>query len=289
MLVVLLVLSAPRALLEGYASSASSSRGLIQEFSAVGSASKAQLNLSSIGGSLVVNGSRVQLLPWYSLHWSIGYWLFFLVNTTTSDFYIAFLYLNNATSDPSILYLYHYVTGSHEYLYFWGRQSVGDSALPAPSLQLPTLSLQPEAKFQNHLYASGSSLQITGSQGTFRGLPAYTLLNLYNVTTPQGSWNELWTLRVDGSDYYFGIFYMFNNNHDYVQYQYQLKLNDLSTAYMENPLILSANWDYASVPAKPPHANVTPNPSLTPEQLALLLTTAGMAAATVRRKQHADA
>jgi hypothetical protein len=70
----------------------------------------------------------------------------------------------------------------------------------------------------------------------------YCLLNLYNVTRSSNDWNELWVLKTDGINYYYAIFYAFNNGRSSLRYAYELKLNDLSTRYTETYLTVSANW-----------------------------------------------
>jgi hypothetical protein len=90
-----------------------------------------------------------------------------------------------------------------------------------------------------------------GNEGRFENMQIYSLLNLYNVTRSSNDWNELWVLETDGTNYYYAIFYAFNNDHSSLRYAYELKLNDLSTRYTETYLTVSANW-YLGTPTPIP-------------------------------------
>ncbi len=243
------------------------------------------LNVTSLGGDLVVRGAGVHFVPWYSMHWSTIDWLIFLVNVTGKDFYSGYLYLDNQTHVFG-LYLFHYATGDFEYLAFQGAEQVSASTVEYGRVIVPSLSIQPQVKFSNALYASGQSLQIAGNVGVFNGGRIYSLLNLYNITVGGSSWNELWILRTAEGGFFFGTFYMINDNHHTVLYAYDLKLNDLSLNYAQTPLAIAASW-YLGTPYPLAAPYVLPNSVVIPNLLLLLLPSVALAAAFLLRRKSA--
>jgi len=242
------------------------------------------INVTSLGGDLVVRGVGIHFVPWYSMHWSSVDWLIFLVNVTGKDFYTAYLYLDNQTHVFG-LYLFHYATGDLEYLAFQGPEQVSASTVEYGRMLIPSLSIQPQAKYSNTLYASGQSLQIAGNVGLLEGARIYTLLNLYNVTAGGSSWNELWILKTAWDGVYFGTLYMLNDNRHTVLYAYDLKLNDLSLNYAQSPLNVAASWQLGT-PRSLAAPNILPNPTMTPIMLLLsLLCVVGTASFLLRKKR----
>ena len=204
------------------------------------------IKVDGSGGDLIFRGEVVHFIPWYARYWgniAEPQWLFFLASVTKTDFFIGYLYLDNVTSNPFGLYLLHYEDGYYDWLGgFVGEQVVGPTKSLSPTVEPSSLSIPAGAKFPNRLFASGESLQILENQGRFKNLQIYCLLNLYNVTKSSNDWNELWVLGTDGTNYYYAIFYAFNNDRSNMQYGYELKLNDLSTRYTEYYLAVTANW-----------------------------------------------
>ena len=216
----------------------------VLDFRAAGSdATGDTIEISSEGGDLVYAGDRIHLVPWHSLYWSDQhFWVFGLVNVTQADFYVGYLYLYNDTSSSFSLWLFHYADGSWRLRYFNGEQFVGTTIVLCPTLHVPGLSIQAAARFSNRLFASGGDLQIQSDQGTYENRKVYSLLNLYNVTGSQNGWNELWVLQTEGNNYYFGIFYMWNNDRSRVTYAYELRLSDLTTRYTVESVMIAATW-----------------------------------------------
>ena len=234
----------------------------IPDFRAIGTDQNGNsIKIDSSGGEFTYRGQVIHLNPWHARYWgSIAkpYWLFYLASVTTTDFYIAYLYLDNVPSDPFGLYLLHYADGQYSWLGgFVGQQSVGSTTVLSPTIEALSLSIEGGAKFPNRLFASGASLQMLGNEGRFENMQIYSLLNLYNVTRSSNDWNELWVLETDGINYYYAIFYAFNNDHSSLRYAYELKLNDLSTRYTETYLTVSANW-YLGTPTPIPEFSAPP-------------------------------
>ncbi|MCJ7507053.1 hypothetical protein MUP05_11420 [Candidatus Bathyarchaeota archaeon] len=226
----------------------SAAQNPVTEFRAKGSDKDGNtINISNLGGDLFYKSSVIHLIPWHTRQWSSishPYWLFYLVNVTGNDFYIGYLYLDNIATGPFGLYLLHYADGAYNWIgWFTGEQFVGSSIVFSPNIGIPALSIQPEAKFPNTLFVSGPSLEIVGNEGKFKGRQIYSLLNLYNVTKSSNDWNELWVVEADGKNYYYGIFYMFNNDHSNVYYAYELRLDDFAAQYTQSRLAIPAKWE----------------------------------------------
>jgi len=216
-----------------------------------------KVDLSNAGGYILYHGVQISFIGWYSQYWG-AYQLFLvhLVNVTETNFYIAYLYLMEYGGYKWIgFWIYSYIsmwgTGNpsqHEWVgWFLGDFWIGEETL-APSVDVPEMEIRADSKCINHLYSDGPYLIINAFQGYTEmtlfdvdvEMTLYPLLNYLFVYDPTvGYWHELWTLGVDNSgNYYYIIFYMYENYPDWVLPGYMLRLNDYR-------LQLGYSWYYS--------------------------------------------
>jgi len=212
-----------------FTADAYSNANTVVEFSAVGRSGTGDfVNVSNAGGYLTLSGRRIDVIPWNYVYWSkYKLWLIFLANVTNDDFFIGFLYLRDSSAGFG-LRVFNYASGA----YWWagsfaGKEYVRNQTLPVPSVQVPRPAINATAKTVNRLFAYGPSLYMTSSIGYMLNgsnrFNLYPLLNQINVST---GWNELWTLMVDGSTYYYSILYMNRQDYSHVMLGWTLRLND---------------------------------------------------------------
>ncbi len=198
----------------------------VQDFRAEGRTTGAEyIKATPSWSPLYYRNQWIVFSSFASLYWEqIGAWLVAMVNVTSTNFYIAFLYLYNDRND-FWLFLYEYATGQWTWLKFTGYQSISSQTVNTFNLPVPSLQIAPQPKYSNKIFVVGPAISITGNIGKMGGKTVYSLLNLFNVT---GKWNELWLLS---NDYYrgayeFTVIYTYYDSPTHVYAGYSLRLND---------------------------------------------------------------
>ena len=178
------------------------------------------------------NDSSIEFAAYVSSLWSMGalfdgvpsaVTLIDLVNVTSTNFILAWLYIPTVNLGRFNMYVFNYTTGTAYWLKFTGQALTTPNLVPVPYVAVPQLSFTPEVKVVNDIFVNGPNISMAGNNGTFYGERAYALLNLMNVT---GSWNELWLLTVGPQGYGFVTVYTFLNDTGHVWANPTLILNN---------------------------------------------------------------
>lgn len=226
-------------------------QNVIHEFYAEGEyrGESVTVDLSNTGGYILYHGVQIYFIGWYSQYWE-AYQLFLvhLASVTENNFYIAYLYLQEYGGYEWIgFWIYNYISmwgtetpSENEWVgWFLGDFWIGEETL-APSVDVPEMEIRADSKCINHLYSDGPYLSINAFEGYVESVTLHPLLSYLFVYDPTlGYWHELWTLGVDDSgNYYYIIFYMYENYPDWVQPGYTVRLNDY---YLQ----LGYDWYYS--------------------------------------------
>lgn len=189
------------------------------------------MKISSKGGYLNTGSKTINLTPWgyVTTDWTVGkVYIILLANVTESNFYIAYLYLTNS-STPMIIRLFEYKYATLKNFVLYGVQYVFARYTTTLPVEMPTINITPRAQLGNSISAIGPELYLNQKSGTaINGTTvwhAHPLLEQY--FSGESEYNEIWTLFTDElGGYYFGIFYLPNNNPDRVILEHQVRLND---------------------------------------------------------------
>lgn len=192
------------------------------------------MKISSKGGYLNTGGTTITLTPWgyVTADWTIGrVYIIFLANVTETNFYIAYLYLTNS-STPMIVRLFEYRYATLKSFVLTGVQYVFSRYTTTPPIEIPTIKFIPKAQPGNVLSAIGPELYINQDSGQVINETStwktYPLLEQYFQGANE--YNEIWSLFTDDAgSYYFGIFYLPNNDPNHVILEHQVRLNDYKT------------------------------------------------------------
>ena len=192
------------------------------------------MKISSKGGYLNTGGTTITLTPWgyVTADWTIGrVYIIFLANVTETNFYIAYLYLTNS-STPMIVRLFEYRYATLKSFVLTGVQYVFSRYTTTPPIEVPTIKFIPKAQPGNVISAIGPELYINQDSGQVINETStwktYPLLEQYFQGANE--YNEIWSLFTDDAgSYYFGIFYLPNNDPNHVILEHQVRLNDYKT------------------------------------------------------------
>jgi len=190
------------------------------------------MKISSKGGYLNTGTTTIQLTPWgyVTTDWSIGkVYIILLANVTESNFYIAYLYLTNSSS-PMIIRLFEYKYATLRNFVIYGVQYVFTRYTTTLPVEMPTINFVPKAQPGNSISAIGPELYLNRKSGqVINGTSAWDAYPLFEqYFSDESEYNEIWTLFTDGlGGYYFGIFYVPNNDPNHVILEHQVRLNDL--------------------------------------------------------------
>ncbi len=191
------------------------------------------------GGLIFLKGRHLKVVPWNSLYdTATKAWVVFLINVTSNSFSVIYLYLWNGTGAFKLQY-YEYGATSLEIYLFYGADHVKNQTRPTPSIEMPRLSIVPEAKNPSGVSALGPTLFINDKGGFY--INRTELLSLYPLLYNRFlGVSELWLLMTDlQGRYYYSIFYLFERDLDHVLRAHTLRLNDLYQAPFEN---IEAKW-----------------------------------------------
>ncbi|MEM2840194.1 MAG: hypothetical protein QXN62_01325 [Candidatus Bathyarchaeia archaeon] len=200
-----------------------------------------RISITHNGGTLEVGNLRIQLTPWKHIYWiEKNMDGFFLANVTTTNFYIAFLYFSNGSNRADMI-LFEYNSALYKRIPFVGTCIVKNSSTVVNKPITSVLTLKPEPKVENKLFATGPDLYLVGDFGYLK--INSSILNLYairNTLNPSSGWNELWALLTGQSgEYYFSIIYMNIQSMDKVILGHTLRLNDF---YVIKQKEIEAKW-----------------------------------------------
>ncbi len=199
------------------------------------------ISVNENGGTIEIAGSKVYFTPWKHLFWiEKNMDAFFLANVTSTNFCIAFLYFANGSTSFEAR-IFEYKSATYQKVLYQGRSLVTKTPSSTRNVPVTQLSLTPQSKIENRLFATGPDLFIVGDRGYFKDAPS--ILKLYalrNTVNPKSGWNELWALLVgDSGDYYFSIIYMDMRDSSKVLLGHALRLNDY---YVLEQRQLNATW-----------------------------------------------
>ena len=206
----------------------------VPDFSAKGDGNGYSLNISTKGGYLSNDSSRITLTPWsyVTTNWASGTVnIIFLANVTQNDFYIAFLYLTNSSSQIT-LRIFEYQGGSYRTIVVEGTQQISNKLVNTSPVIIPTPHFDVKSQAPNSFTVFGREILVDGNYGTvLNGSITLKVASLQNqVFDGPSDYNELWSLLSDNfGNYYFAILYMQNNDTHRTILEHQLRLNDFRT------------------------------------------------------------
>jgi len=181
------------------------------------------IKVTNEGGLVFLNRMYFKVVPW-----KVWYdrernsWIVFLVNVTSSNFRISYMFLRNGTGFFT-LYHYDYESSSYEGFLFYGADYVKNKTCLSPSVLMPRLSIVPETKGPSGISALGATLYIDDQKGLYRS--GTESLFLYPI---RGEASQTWFLMCDHQGrYYFSIFYFFESDREHVHRGHTIRLNDL--------------------------------------------------------------
>ncbi|MEM3018199.1 MAG: hypothetical protein QXO25_04900, partial [Candidatus Bathyarchaeia archaeon] len=200
-----------------------------------------RISINQEGGIIEIAGSEVYFSPWKHLFWSEkNLHAFFLANVTRTDFRVAFLFLANQTTGFEVK-IFAYGSATYQKILYEGMGIVTSTSSPTRNPLTQGLSIVPQPKIANKLFATGPDLFLVGDRGYIK--QGSTLLDLYvlrNTINSRLEWNELWALLVGSSgDYYFSIIYMNSADRNRVLLGHGLRLNDYHSLEQRE---LKASW-----------------------------------------------
>ena len=200
-----------------------------------------RIAMTQEGGTIELAGSEIHFIPWKHLFWSEKKMdVFFLANVTNTNFHIAFLFVANQSTSFEVK-VFEYDSTTYQEISYKGRGIVTTTPSPAKNPVRQELSIAPESKSENKLFATGPDIFLVGDQGHIREKSA--LLDLYtlrNTISTRLEWNELWALLVGASgDFYFSIIYMNAADKNKVLLGHALRLNDYQVPEQRQ---LAATW-----------------------------------------------
>jgi len=224
----------------------SSVRNLIVEFSVDAETKSGDyIKATNEGGLIFLKGRHLKVVPWNALYdTATKTWVVFLINVTSNSFSVIYLYLLNGTGAFKLQY-YEYGAPSLEIYLFYGADHVKNQTRSTPSMEMPRLSIVPEAKNPSGISALGPTLFINDKGGLY--INWTEPLSLYPLLYSRfPSVSELWLLMTDlQGRYYYSIFYLFERDRDHILRAHTLRLNDLSKAPFEN---IEAQWLLGTFP-----------------------------------------
>ncbi|MBS7623087.1 hypothetical protein KEJ39_05360, partial [Candidatus Bathyarchaeota archaeon] len=215
-----------------------------------------RISISQQGGIIEIAGKEVYFIPWKHLFWSEKeLHAFFLANVTRTDFRVAFLFFANHTTNLEVR-IFEYSSATYQRLLYQGIGIVTSTSSPLRNHPTQQLSIAPQPKITNKLFATGPDLFLVGDKGYIKqGTSILDLYSLRNTITARLEWNELWALLVSKSgDYYFSIIYVNAADRNRVLLGHGLRLNDYHSLEQRE---LKASWGtegevcYLSVNAAP--------------------------------------
>jgi len=200
-----------------------------------------RISMTQEGGTIEITGSEIYFIPWKHLFWSEKKMdVFFLANVTSTNFHIAFLCVTDQSTSFEVK-MFEYSSATYQKISYKGRGIVTTTPSPTQNPLTQALSIAPQPRTENKLFATGPDLYLVGDQGHIK--EKSTLLDLYalrNTISTRLEWNELWALLVGTSgDYYFSIIYMNTEDRSKVLLGHALRLNDY---YVPEQRQLAASW-----------------------------------------------
>ncbi|MEM3506378.1 MAG: hypothetical protein QXT31_01820, partial [Candidatus Bathyarchaeia archaeon] len=225
----------------------------VLEFYIEGEAKKGDYAMvSNEGGFLKLEGSFIRVLPWHYVIWKErNGWVFFLVNVTSNNFIIAYVYILKAYPYHFFIKIFNYASKSIKTYTFEGQWEVNDKIVKTPSISIPKLSLTIDinnAKANNGFNILGKNISLIDGVGYFINKTSMLkVYPLYQFSTSGGEQNELWVLMVDELKgfYYYSIIYSFKSDKNHVMVGHTLRLNDY---YTPNWITLEASWSTLPFP-----------------------------------------
>jgi hypothetical protein len=214
----------------------------ILDFNVTGKNYKGEkISINQEGGIIEIAGSEVYFSPWKHLFWSEkNLHAFFLANVTRTDFRVAFLFLANHTTNFEVK-IFEYSSATYQKILYQGMGTVSSTSSPTRNPLTKGLSIAPQPKIVNKIFATGLDLFLIGDQGYIKQDSALLDLHvLRNTISARLEWNELWALLVSKSgDYYFSIIYMNSADRNRVLLGHCLRLNDYNSLEQRE---LKASW-----------------------------------------------
>ena len=214
----------------------------IANFNVTGENHKGErISITQEGGTIEIANSQIHFTPWKHVFWSEKKMdVFFLANVTSTNFHIAFLFIANQTTSFEVK-VFEYSSATYQKISYKGRGIITTTLSPLKNPLIQGLSITPQSKTENKLFATGPDLFLVGDHGYIKEKPG--LLDLYalrNTISTTLEWNELWALLVGKSgDYYFGIVYMNTADRNKILLGHVLKLNDYHVLEQRQ---LTAGW-----------------------------------------------
>jgi hypothetical protein len=205
------------------------------------------INVTSEGGYVSLYDDRYDVLPWGYVDFGDREGsIIFLANVTKTSFNIMFLHLKNGSNTVIAIQSLDYDSNSYIWLWnFRGNASVMSEMVEAPSIVLPSIEIEPEAKISNELFVKGNDMHMVDKIGYLaNSSKTLAIYPLYNDLETSLGYSELWTLMKDeDNDYYFSMFYMNSSDPDEVILSHTLRLNDFSASPRQR-INLNSSWSY---------------------------------------------
>jgi len=187
------------------------------------------------GGLIFLKGTYFKIAPW-KVWYDKGRnaWIVLLVNVTSSNFRISYMFLRNGTGTFT-LWHYDYESSTYDGYVFYGADYVKNMTCLSTSVPMPNLSIVPEAKCSSDVSALGTTLFIDDRRGLY--ISGAESLSLYPILRDA---SQIWFLMDDHQGrYYFSIFYLFETDREHILRAHTIRLNDLYQPSFET---IAALW-----------------------------------------------
>lgn len=181
------------------------------------------VKVTNEGGLVYLKRNYFNVVPW-KVWYDEGRkaWIAFLINVTTSNFRVSYMFLRNGTG-AFTLWHYDYEASSYDGYLFYGADYIKNKTCLSPSVRMPKLGIIPEARVPSQISALGPTLYIDDEAGLY--LDAGAILSVYPIRADAG---QTWFLMLDRQGrYYFSIFYYFESDREHVVRGHTVRLNDL--------------------------------------------------------------
>ncbi len=219
----------------------------ILEFSVYGESPNGnKINVTHAGGYVVIGTRKFEVMPWsYANFTEENMYVIYLANVTKSNFDIMFLYIVNSSKIVGLRH-FSYLSATDKWnLGFEGDAIIFNREVDTPSVEMPILSMNPEAKISNKLFIRGENLYVVNNIGYMaNGTNTLTIYPLVNIIDSLHNWNQLWGLLYDNSsNYYFSIFHMVSTNRSGINRGQTIRLNDYASI---EHAYFNASWAYSN-------------------------------------------
>ena len=214
----------------------SSVRNTIVEFSVDAETKSGDyIKATNDGGLIFLKRTYFKIVPWMALYdKGRSAWIVLLVNVTSSNFRISYMFLRNGTGTFT-LWHYDYESSTYDGYLFYGADSVKNKTCLSTSVPMPNLSIVPEAKCSSGISALGATLFIDDQRGFY--ISGAESLSLYPILRDA---SQIWFLMDDHQGrYYFSIFSLSETDREHILRAHTIRLNDLYRLSFEN---IAALW-----------------------------------------------